>query len=177
MRGRLFGALTLAALAIAIVGCHRGRRPVDERLMLSLEEARAWQHRADVHLADGDLNAAIADVEAVLRIGFPGGAAEGEEARLDAWARLAKLHLAASPADETQALSDVERGRSEATRDSFYRAHLETVAGEIEEARARRLDASDRDGAHAARQRALKLYARSIEINKRVQAALARESP
>ena len=177
MRCRIAGTLLAVALAVAAAGCHRGRRAVDEHLMLTLEEARAWQHRADVHLADGDRDAAIADVEALLRIAFPSGAAEGEEARLDAWARLATLHLAAGPADEARALADVERGRGEATRDSFFRAHLETVAGEIEEARARRLDASDRDGARAARQRALELYARSIAINKRVQAALAKESP
>jgi hypothetical protein len=170
-------ALWLAVVVAAGGGCARARQPVDERLMAALEEARAWQHRADVHLADGDLAGATADVEALLRIQFPGGAAEGEEARLDAWARLAKLHLAASPADEAPALADVERGRSEATRDSFYRAHLETVAGELEEARARRLEANDAAGARAARQRALELYARSIEINKRVQAALLRESP
>jgi hypothetical protein len=170
-------ALALGALAVTTLGCQRGRRPVDERLMLALEEARAWQHRADVHLADGDVAGAGADVEAVLRIQFPAGAPEGEEARLDAWARLAKLHLAQSPNDEARALADIARGRAEATRDSFYRAHLETVAGEIEEAEARRLDTSDTDGARAARKRALDLYARSIEINKRVQAALARESP
>jgi hypothetical protein len=169
--------LALGALALIALGCHRGRRPVDERLMLALEEARAWQHRADLHLADGDLTGAIADVEAVLRVQFPPGTAEGEEARLDAWARLAKLHVALAPTDEARALDDIAHGRAEATRDSFYRAHLETVAGEIEEAQARRLDGSDAEGARAARKRALDLYARSIEINKRVQAALTRESP
>jgi hypothetical protein len=169
----------LAALlcALAVAGCHRGdeRRPVDERLLLTLEEARAWQHRADTHLADGDVAGAIADVEAVLHIAFPAGAAEGEEARLDAWARLAKLHLA--DGDEAAARSDIEHGRAEATHDSFYRAHLETVAGELDEARAKSLEASDADAARAARRDALAAYARSIEINKRVQAALLKEAP
>src|SRR5207237_266715 len=81
----------------------------------------------------------LTDVEQVLRIAFPSGAAEGEEARLDAWARLAKLHLGPSEPDEARALADLDQGRKEATRDSFYRAHLETVAGEILEARAKRL--------------------------------------
>jgi hypothetical protein len=164
----------LFALFAAVAGC-RARAPVvDERLMLCLEEARAWQHRADTHLADGALAEAIADVEAVLAIHFPAGAPEGEEARLDAHARLAKLVLLAG--DEARALAEVERGRKEATRDSFYRAHLETAAGEIFEARAKGAG-SDEASAKAARKEALSAYARSIEINKRVQAALAREAP
>jgi hypothetical protein len=166
-------ALALAPLA----GCHRRgseRRAIDERLLLALEEARAWQHRADIHLADGDVAAAINDVGEVLKIAFPPGAPEGEEARLDAWARLAKLHLVSG--DEQRALADVAAGEREATRDSFYRAHLATAAGEIHEARAKRL-ASDPEGAKAARREALQAYARSIEINQRVQAALLKEAP
>jgi hypothetical protein len=165
-------------IAIALVAGCSGRRAtpiVDERLLAALEEARAWQHRADVHLADGDAAAALADVEAVLQIRFPAGAPEGEEARLDAWARLGSLHLAAG--DETRALADVDSGEREATRDSFYRAHLLTVRGEVYETRARRLDASDGTAAKEARREALAAYARSIEIDKRVQAALLKEAP
>jgi hypothetical protein len=167
----------IALLAVlGLLACGRGRR-VDEKLMLALEEARAWQHRADLHLADHDARGAIADVEQVLRIQFAPAAAEGEEARLDAWARLAQLHLGPAEADETRALADVERGRGEATRDSFYRAHLETVAGEILEARARRLLPAEADRARTVRKEALDAYARSIAINQRVQAALAKEDP
>jgi hypothetical protein len=114
-------------------------------------------------------------VEAVLAVRFPAGAVEAEEVRLDAWARLAHLHLGTG--DEARALSDVERGRREAGRDSFFSAHLETVAGEIFEARGKRLAPSDAEGARAARREALAAYARSIEINKRVQGALMKESP
>ena len=168
----------LPALLLALAACSRGSAPaLDERLLLALEEARAWQHRADVHLIDGNAAGAVDDVEQVLRIQFPKGVAEGEEARLDAWARLARLHLSASEAAEDRALADVERGRAEATRDSFYRAHLETVAGEILEARAARLATVDAVRARAARQQALETYARSIAINQRVQAALRREAP
>lgn len=166
----------LLLLLLAAMACGKGRR-IDERLMLSLEEARAWQHRADLHLADREVPAAIADVEQVLRIRFPPAAAEGEEARLDAWARLAQLHLGPAEADETRALADIERGRAEATRDSFYRAHLETVAGEILEARARRLAPTEAERARTTRKEALEAYARSIAINQRVQAALAKEDP
>jgi hypothetical protein len=165
----------LIAFSFLLVACRQGapegRRPVDDKLLLALEEARAWQHRADTHLADGDVAGATTDVEQVLKVTFPSGAPEGEEARLDAWARLAKLHLS----DENRALDDVDHGRKEATTDSFYRAHLETVAGEIFEARAKRLADSDGEAAKNARRDALAAYARSIEINKRVQAALLQE--
>jgi len=117
------------------------------------------------------------DVEQVLRIRFPPGAPEGEEARLDAWARLAQLYLGPSENDEDRALAEVQKGRAEATRDSFYRAHLETVAGEIFEARARRIAAAEAERARTVRKEALEAYARSIAINQRVQAALAKEEP
>ncbi|MSP62750.1 MAG: hypothetical protein EXR72_20950 [Myxococcales bacterium] len=178
------GAVVAAVMLVAVAsGCRRSgvaERLVDEQLMLALEEARAWQHRADTHMADGEPALAIGDVQAVLKIRFPPGAAEGEEARLDAWARLAKLRLdaggASSAEDEARALASVEEGRREATRDSFYRAHLETVAGEIFEARAKRL-AADPEAAKAARREALAAYARSIAINQRVQAGLLKEAP
>jgi tetratricopeptide (TPR) repeat protein len=163
----------LLVITVLLGGCH-GRPPIDERLLSCLEEARAWQHRADLHLADGALSDAIGDVEQVLAIPFPAGAPEGEEARLDARARLGKLLLAAG--DESRALEAVELGRKEASFDSFYRAHLETVAGEIQEARAHRLE-TDPEAAKQARKEALAAYERSIAINKRVQARLAREAP
>jgi hypothetical protein len=173
---RLGWPRSLAPLALLVLAgaaaCRDHRPPVDERLMLCLEEARAWQHRADTHLADGAIAEAIADIEELLKIHFPAGAPEGEEARLDAHARLARLYIAD---DEARALDELERGRKEATFDSFYRAHLETVAGEIFEARAKRLP--DAEAARAARREALAAYARSIEINKRVQARLAKEPP
>src|SRR5207302_193656 len=78
-----------------VAGCRGAPPSIDEHLMLTLEEARAWQHRADVHLEDGAVAEAIHDVEQVLAIAFPPGAAEGEETRLDAHARLAKLYLVA----------------------------------------------------------------------------------
>lgn len=174
--GRIVSALGLAAVVLAVGAC-RGdeRRAVDERLLLSLEEARALQHRADVHVESGDVAAATADVRAVLEVKFPPGAPEGEEARIDAWARLGRLAL--GEGHEEEAMAAVESGRREATSDSFYRAHLETVAGEILEARARRIAASDPEGAKAARRDAISAYTRSIEINKRVQATLLGRKP
>lgn len=177
------GTFLLAAGLFASLAClpscrHDERRPVDERLLLALEEARALQHRADTHLEGGDVPAAISDVSEVLAIAFPPDAPEGEESRLDAWARLARLHLAGGgEAAETAALSDVERGRHDAHADSFYRAHLETVGGEIFEARAKRIAAADPAGGRAARRDALAAYSRSIEINRHVQAMLVGTAP
>src|SRR4051812_46216332 len=105
----LFVTVAIFALAVS-AGCQR-RPPIGERLLSCLEEARAWQHRADIHLADGAVNQAISDVEEVLRIPFPDGAPEAEEARLDAHARLAKLFLGS--ADEKRALEQVALGRRE----------------------------------------------------------------
>ena len=171
-------ALTALALLLACApGCRRESKVIDERLLVALEEARAWQHRADTHLVDHDVAGALADVDQVLKIDFPKNSPEGEEARLDAWARLARLHLGPSAGEEERALADVERGRAEGRRDSFYRAHLETVAGEILEARGNRLAPTDPEGAKAARKDALAAYARPIEIDRRVQAALLKETP
>jgi hypothetical protein len=164
-------------LACTIGGCAERVRPVDERLVLALEEARAWQHRADLELLDGRVDEALHDVEQVLRVAFPTGAAEAEETRLDAWARLAQIR--SGRGDEPGALGALESGRREASRDSFYRAHLEAAAGEVLEARGRRLEAvggaAAREQARETRREALDAYARSIEINRRVQAALAKE--
>ena len=168
-----------ATLLLTLTGCARRPRepprPVDEHLLVALEQARAWQHRADLHVELSDLAAARRDVEEVLKLPFPDGAPEGEEARLDAWARLGRLQLLVG--DEGAALEAVAKGRGEARRDSFYRAHLEMVEGEILEARAKRLSPTDAGAATQARRQALAAYERSIAINQRVQAALLQESP
>ena len=162
----------LLVAMLGLAGC-RERPAVDERLLSCLEEARAWQHRADIHLADGAVSEAIRDVQQVLHIRFPPRAPEGEEARLDAHARLAKLLLLSG--DDAAAMTELEEGRKEASFDSFYRAHLEMVAGEIFEARAKKT--TDPAAAKAAQKEALTAYERSIGINRRVQARLAKESP
>src|SRR5262249_52982497 len=137
----LVASFLLACAAACAGGCSSGAQPVDERLLLGLEEARAHQHRANLLLDGGDVQTAIDEVRAVLAVPFPSGSHEGEEARLDAHARLARLLLAQG--NDADATGEIERGRKEATSDSFFRAHLETVAGEILEARAKKLAQSD----------------------------------
>lgn len=169
------GALLLLALTALSTGCRseEAQRVQDEALLIGLGEARAWQRRADLHLQEGDINAAIADVREVLSIALPREAPETEDARLDARARLAQLLIrgeAGGAEAETQAIAEIEAGRREATRDSFYRAHLESVLAEVYEARAKRL--TEGAAQKEARQLALKALERAIEIDRRLMKAL-----
>ena len=58
----------------------------DEAMLLMLSEARALHRRADIHLLDGEVPAAIADIREVLAIRFPMGNADGEDTLLDPYA-------------------------------------------------------------------------------------------
>ncbi|MFT3754970.1 MAG: hypothetical protein QM769_03320 [Pseudoxanthomonas sp.] len=92
-------ALGLFLAAASLGGC-RGDEPgkSDEAVLIMLSEARAHQRLADLKLADGDVDAAVAAVREVLRIRFPPGAPETEDVFLDAHARLARLlYRAAAP--------------------------------------------------------------------------------
>lgn len=173
--------MRLAALAALILlgafaGCNRDEgRGEGEALLVSLNEARAWQRRADLHLQGGDLDAAIADVREVLKVPFPAGATEGDDARLDARARLGQLLLkrgGGGAEAEELALGELQAGQREAARDSFFRANLESVIAEVYQARAVRLSA-DPAAQRLARQQALAALERAIQIDKRLQQALA----
>lgn len=175
---RRYGVLLLALVlcgGLPLGGCSRedgsAAAKSDELMLLMLSEARAWQRRADLHLADGDVAAAIASVQEVLSIAFPPGNIEAEEVRLDAHARLAKLLLSTGGEEaENKALAQVEAGRKLATRDSFFRSHLESVAADVYTARAKRL--TDPAEQKAARHQAIKALERTIEIDKQLQRAL-----
>jgi hypothetical protein len=180
-------AAVLAAVLVAIVlaaggGCSRDESSRSDDLMLvQLAEARAWPRRADLHLADGDIAAAIADVQEVLGIRFPTGSAEGEDVLLDAHARLARLYLSQSSSGseeaEQRALAQVEAGRKLTSRESFFRAHLESVAADVFEARARRL--TDPAAQKQARKEAIAALERAIAIDRALQRSLLnlRETP
>lgn len=161
-------------IALCMVGsCNRedGNGRSDELVLLQLSEARALHRRADLHLLDGDAPAAIGDVKEVLRIRFPAGSSEGEDTLLDAHGRLAKLLLAPGGEEaEHQAFAQIEAGRKLATRDSFFRAHLESVAAEIYEARAKRV--TDPAAAKEARKEAIRALERAIAIDRHLQRAL-----
>lgn len=171
---------TLLLVFAVAGGCHRpapapatSRSPAvnGEATLLMLAEARAWQRRADLHLLDGDIAAASASIREVLAIPFPADAAEAEDVRLDACARLAKLYLGKGGQEaEDEALKQIEAGRQIGVHDSFFRAHLEMVAADIHEARAARL--TDEEAKKAEKRHAIEALDHAIEIDRRLQRAL-----
>jgi tetratricopeptide (TPR) repeat protein len=142
-----------------------------EATLIMLNEARAWQHRADLLLSEGDIVAASAAIKEVLAIPFPPEAAEAEDVRIDAYARLAKLDISLGN-DEAldRALAELDAGRKLASRDSFFLAHLEVVTADVYEARANRL--TDPEAKKMEKRRAVEALDRSIEIDRRLQRAL-----
>jgi len=181
-------AAAAAALALAAVGCtgdHGSRptqRPIEraddptlsEPLLVALGMAKNYHHQADVHLADGNTQAAIDAVGKVLTIPFPAGAPEGEDTILDARARLGKLYLGIGRLDEAQRA--VELGLAAPSRESFFLANLYTVAGEIHEARAAAAGAGDAAAAREERRKALEAYERSLRIAEELQKKVSKEA-
>ena len=184
------GLFLAGLLAGAVVGCSRGDddragqpvtritspeerdrdQAIDEPLMLALSQAKNFHHKARVYMSDGKLDDATAAVRAILSIRFPADAPEAEDVRLDARALLAKLLLGQGQADA--AMTTVEEGLATASRDSFFLANLFTVKGEVLQAQATAIDASDHARAVALRQQAIVALDRSIAINTALQAAL-----
>jgi tetratricopeptide (TPR) repeat protein len=113
---------------------------VDEPLMLALAVAKNFHHEAKVYMADGKPDEAIAAVQKILSVQFPDGAPEGEDVRLDAHAMLAKLYIGQGRLDDAMKAADA--GLAAATRDSFFRANLHTVRGEVLQAQALALAAT-----------------------------------
>lgn len=148
-----------------------------EELLIALAQAKNFHHKADIHLQEGDIESALAAVQAIMGIPFPDGAAEAEDVKLDASARLAKLLIAKGDLD--QAMRTVEESIAMSTRRSFFLANLYTVEGEVHEARANLLDDDTseeaRQQARDARKRAIEAFDRSIAINTELQKALLGE--
>jgi tetratricopeptide (TPR) repeat protein len=168
----LLTALVLAVGACAETGGGRPARPqLSEAVMVGLAQAKNYHHQADVYLADGDTDAAIKAVTAILSVPFPAGSPEGEDTVLDARARLAKLYLNAGRAAEARRIVD-EGLNTPTARESFFLANLHTVSGELHEQAAQALTG---DQAKQARRDAIMAYDRSIEINKRIQKQLLEE--
>lgn len=180
----LWALLSLALCDVS--GCHRptvekqvvSAQANAEATLIMLSEAKAWQRRADLHLSEGDVTSAIGDIKEVLQIQFPVDAAESEDVRLDACARLAKLYLGQAASSngeqaeeaETRALEQLEAGRKLASHDSFFRAHLEMIAADVFEARANRV--TDVEAKKGEKRKAIEALDRAIQIDRRVQRAL-----
>jgi len=177
----------VALAAVVWAGCSRERESsptthvaeptdaIDQRLMIALGQAKNFHHKAKVYMADGNLAAATASVRQVLSLPFPAGAPEADDVRNDARALLAKLLISQGQLDE--AARTVAEGLAQSQRESFFVANLYTVQGEIHEARAAALDASDPGKAAASGERhaAIASYDRSIQINERLQKKLMEE--
>jgi len=144
--------------------------------MIALGQAKNFHHKAKVYMTDGNLAAAQAAVREILSLRFPRGAAEADDVRNDARALLAKLLMSQRQLDE--AMRTVDEGLAQSQRASFFVANLYTVQGEIHEARAAALDASGEPGKAAAideRHAAIASYDRSIQINAKLQTAIAED--
>jgi tetratricopeptide (TPR) repeat protein len=145
---------------------------IDEALMLALGQAKNFHRKAKVYMTDGNrIEEAMSAVRQILAIEFPAGSPEGEDVHLDAYALLAKLHL--GKGDVEGAMKTVDQGLATATRDSFFLANLHTVKGEVHEARAAGFDDPASADARAAYRAAIESYDASIQINERLQKALA----
>lgn len=148
---------------------------IGQDLLVALAQAKNFHHKAKVYMTDGNLPAATASVRQILSLAFPRGAPEADDVRNDARALLAKLLISQGQLDE--AARTVAEGLAQSQRESFFVANLYTVQGEIHEARAQALDASDpgeaavRDERHAA----IESYDHSIQINERLQKKLMEE--
>lgn len=148
-----------------------------EELMIALSLAKNYHHKADVLAQEARYEEAAEALRQILAIPFPADAPEAADVRLDARARLGKLLASQGKIDE--ALTVVEQGLAEHPQDSFFRANLFTVKGEVHEAQATALDQGNteetRAAARDARRAAIAAFDESIRINRALQEALLRE--
>ncbi|HKA90025.1 MAG TPA: hypothetical protein VKE22_20335 [Haliangiales bacterium] len=161
--------LLLACALVAVASCDDGRR--DEAVLIALSQVRALHHQADVLLAAGDADTAIAAVARALEVPFPPGAPEAEDVRLDARARLGKLYLGRGRPADARRIAD--EGIAAARRESFFLANLLQVSAEVHEAEARR--AADPAAARREHEAAILEYERSVHIAERIQQRLVKE--
>jgi hypothetical protein len=146
---------------------------IGEDLMLALQKAKNFHHKARVYMSDGKLDEAIASVREILSLKFPPNAPEAEDVRNDARALLAKLLLGKNEVEK--AMTEVTQGIAQSERESFFVANLHTVKGEIHEARAAALDPSDpvqKTKIADEKRLAIEAYDKSNEINTALQQRL-----
>lgn len=166
----------MMVLVLLASGCSAqgGEEPSQESslsLLAALGMAQGLQHRADELEMLGDVSGAVTEVERVLTIAFPEGD-DREDVRLDAYGRIAELELGRGEVDA--ALEAIERGRSEASRDSYFHARLLLTLGRVQQARAAaRRAAGDDEGARQASLEAVTTLEESIAMNQRVLTSLS----
>jgi len=143
---------------------------VDPSLMAFLSKARSSHHEADLAEQDKDQAGAIRALGRLVTGPIPGGNSPSPEVRevlADSLARLAELRSATGDFDA--ASSDIDRGLSLAVEPTHFRGRLMEMRGLVEERRAKALEGSgDRNGARAAKERALDAYTQAIDIQDQV---------
>ena len=167
-----------ATFAALLPGCiEEEPQPIDEHLMAALGQARALHHLADVQLAEGETDQAIAALERVIAIEFPVESPERDDVVVDAYGRIAKVQLGAGRIDD--AMRSVERGLREGReRDTFYVAALHMIVGEIHEAKATQArEGGDEATARTEGRSAIDAYERSIAVNQKVLDRLLATGP
>jgi tetratricopeptide (TPR) repeat protein len=174
-------ALTLALLA-GPAGCTRreaGQQPdqrprVDRALMACLGAIRAYHRQADLQMArsrPGQAREAVAQILSMkcIRRANP----EIQEAVLDAYGRLARLHMQQGKLDE--AARWLAKGMQRKGPPSFFRANLYMVRGDLLDARAGALDKAGRKTeADKLRRQAIDAFERSSKMNRRLLQDLVR---
>lgn len=149
---------------------------IDQDLMIALSKAKNFHHKSRVYMSDGKLVEATAAVREILSLKFPAGAPEAEDVRNDARALLAKLLVGQGQIEE--AMTVVTEGIASSQRESFFVANLYTVKGEVHEARAAALDASDpanKSRITDEKRAAIEAYDKSNAINTVIQQRLMEE--
>jgi hypothetical protein len=149
---------------------------IDQELMLSLLKAKNFHHKARVYMSDGKLVEATASVREILSLRFPAGAPEAEDVRNDARALLAKLLVGQGQIEE--AMTVVTEGIAGSQRESFFVANLYTAKGEVHQARAAALDATDPANVPIIKQEkraAIEAYDKSLAISTVLQQRLMEE--
>jgi hypothetical protein len=180
--------LTSALVVVGLAGCaneHDGKvttRPaeptdvIDQELMLSLLTAKNFHRKAQVYMSDGKLVEATASVREILSLKFPAGAPEAEDVRNDARALLSKLLVGQGQIEE--AMTVVTEGIAGSQRESFFVANLYTAKGDVHQARAAALDASNPSNDPIIKQEkraAIEAYDKSNSINTVLQQRLMEE--
>lgn len=183
---RLLRTLAMVGLAVALLGlpagCHRkqaGQQPdqrprVDRALMACLGAIRAYHRQADLHLArnkPGQARAAVAQIVSMKCIARRNP--EIQEAVLDAYGRLARLHMQQGELDE--AARWLAKGMQRKGPPSFFRANLYMVHGDLLDARASVLDKAGKTAeADKLRRQAIEAFERSSKMNRRLLQELVR---
>lgn len=178
----------LVAFALALGACQKaapdpcadakGGAPVGPALLAFLSRSRAAHHRADAFEERSDVQAARAELEAVIHGPLPAcpAAAEVREVLADTQARLGDL--ASRNGDFAAALASVEHGLGFVPEQSYFRGHLFEVRGLVEERQSKALAGrGDAAGAAAAAERALSAFQEAMRIQSEVIERSTPKSP